>query len=121
MDKNEKYSVIEPDDYDCFENCGTINSLCLLIDKLVKNQQYLELQCIGLRYELSKYLSPEHGEFLKEDILSALGDRYDGESAYELYKNLLYRGHDPMASRKWIREVEKASRGDGETWFVSVQ
>ena len=37
MDKNEKYSVIEPDDYDCFENCATINSLCLLIDKLVKN------------------------------------------------------------------------------------
>ena len=117
MDKNEKYDLVAPGDYDCFENCEMINGLCMLIDKLIRNQQYLELQCIGLRYELSKYLGDEHGEFLKEDILSALGDRYDGESAYELYKNLLYRGQDPMSSRKWIREVEKACRGNGDTWF----
>ncbi len=117
MDKNENYNLEEPGDYDCFENCKTIDNFCQLIDKLIHNQQYLELQCIGLRYELSKYLCAEHGEFLREDILSALGDRYDGESAYELYKNSLYRGQDPMSSIKWLREVEKACRGKGDTWF----
>ena len=46
------------------------------------------------------------------DILSNLARRHAGDSAYELYKNLMYGGGDPMEFRDYLVKVQKACKGD---------
>ena len=105
------------DEYNCADSCDAVLQLCELIDKMVEDVQYLEEQCVGLRYELCKYLGSDHGEALKSDILSALARRYDGDPAYDLYKNLVHNGGDPMQFKSWIDRIKKASKGDGDIFM----
>ena len=102
------------DEYNCADSCDAVMRLCGLVDKLVEDVQYLEEQCVGLRYELCKYLEADHGEALKSDILSALARRYDGDPAYDFYKNLVYNGGDPMQFKSWTDRIRKASKGGGD-------
>lgn len=74
------------DEVDCSDRCEAVIALCELVDKLVADIQFLELECISTRHLLSQYMDKEEGELLRMDILSHLTGRYSGESAYELYK-----------------------------------
>ena len=44
------------DETNCADSCETVLALCELIDKLVADVQFLELECIGTRRLLSEYL-----------------------------------------------------------------
>ena len=80
------------DEVNCADSCEAVIALCELVDKLITDIQALELECISTRHLLSEHLSDEEGELLRMDILSNLAPRHAGDSAYELYKALMYRG-----------------------------
>lgn len=57
------------DEIDCADSCEAVIALCELVDKLVKDVQHLELECISTRYLLSQHMDKEQGELLRQDIL----------------------------------------------------
>ncbi len=57
---------------DCSDRCEAVIALCELVDKLIADIQFLELECISTRYLLSQYMDKEEGELLRMDILSHL-------------------------------------------------
>ena len=104
------------DEVNCADSCEAVIALCELVDKLVADVQFLELECISTRHLLSQYMDKEEGELLRMDILSHLTGRYSGESAYELYKTIMYSGGDPMEFRDYLVKVRMASQGDLPCW-----
>lgn len=111
MDDHPVYYDL-PDEVNCADSCEAIIALCELVDKLVADIEFLELECISTRYLLSQHMDEEHGELLRIDILSHLPPRYSGNPAYELYKDILYSGGDPMEFRERLVKVCKACKGD---------
>lgn len=99
------------DEVNCADTCEAVIALCELIDKLVADVEFLELECISTRYHLSQHLDKERGEALRMDILANLAPRYGGEPAYELYKNIMYSGGDPLEFHKHLVKVHKACQG----------
>ena len=108
---NDNSSIDLWDEVNCADSCEAVIALCELIDKLVADIQSMELECISTRYLLSEHLGKEDGELLKMDILSNLAPRYAGDSAYELYKTLMYSGGDPMDFHDYHVKVRDACEG----------
>ena len=79
---------------DCSDRCEAVIALCELVDKLIADIQFLELECISTH----------------------LTGRYSGESAYELYKNIMYSGGDPMEFRDYLVKVQEACKGNWPCW-----
>lgn len=104
------------DEMDCADSCDAVLALCELVDKLIADVQSLELECISTRYLLSEHMNKEEGELLRMDILSNLAARYSGNPAYELYKELMYSGGDPMEFRDYLVKVRKACKGEWPCW-----
>lgn len=100
------------DEVNCANTCEAVIALCELIDKLIVDVQFLELECISTRYLLSQYMAEDEGELLRMDILSHLTGRYSGEPAYELFKTIMYSGGDPMEFRDYLVKVQKACKGN---------
>lgn len=100
------------DEVNCADSCEAVIALCGLVDRLVADIQSLELECISTRHLLSQYMDEEEGGLLRMDILSNLAGRHAGEPAYELYKNIMYSGGDPMEFRDYLVRVRKACKGD---------
>lgn len=87
-----------------------------LIDELLKDIQHLELECISTRYLLSRYMDEDQGSLLRSDILENLGHRHYDSPAYQLFKELLYDGGDPMEFRDYLVKVQKACKGEWPCW-----
>ena len=104
------------DEINCVGYCEATTALCELIDRLVKDVQSLELECISTRYLLSQHMPKEDGELLRMDILCNLARRHDGDPAYELYKNIMYDGGDPMSFCAYLNKIKKACNGDYPCW-----
>jgi hypothetical protein len=104
------------DEVDCSDRCEAVIALCELVDKLVADIQFLELECISTRHLLSQYMDKEEGELLRMDILSHLTGRYSGESAYKLYKSIMYSGGDPMEFHDYHVKVQEACKGNWPCW-----
>ena len=103
------------DEVNCADTCEAVIALCKLVDKLVADVEFLELECISIRYILSQYmdrLGEEEGELLRMDILSNLAPRHAGDPAYELFKTIMYDGGDPMEFREHLVKVKNACKGD---------
>ncbi len=100
------------DEVNCADTCEAVIALCELINKLVADVESLELECISTRHLLSQYLDKERGEALRMDILSNLTPRYSGEPAYELFKNIMYGGGDPLEFHEHLVKVRKACKGE---------
>ena len=100
------------DEVDCSYRCEAVIALCELVDKLLADVQFLELECISTRYLLSQYMDDEHGELLRMDILSNLTASHAGEPAYELYKASMYSGGDPMEFHDYLVKVQEACKGN---------
>lgn len=111
---NDQYDLI--DEVNCADSCEAVIAMCELVDKQVEDIQHLELECISLRYMLSWYLDEDQGEFLRMDILSNLGRRFHDDPAYELYRNILYSGGDPMEFRDYQVKVRAAREGNWPCW-----
>lgn len=94
----------------CGDECHTVIALCYLIDKLLKDIQRLELECISTRYLLAENV--EYGQEIKQYILEDLGNRYDDDPVYEIFKKILYDGGDPMNFCDYIHKIKKACKGD---------
>lgn len=109
-DKSLYYDLL--DEVNCADTCEAVIELCELVDKLVADIEFLELECISTRYLLSQHLDNERGEALRMDILSNLAPRYSGEPAYELYKTIMYSGGDPLEFHEHLVKVQKACTGD---------
>ena len=92
------------------------NIHCELIDELLKDIQHLELECISTRYLLSQHMDEEQGSLLRSDILENLGRRHYDSPAYQLFKELLYDGGDPMEFRDYLVKVQKACKGEWPCW-----
>ena len=99
------------DEVNCADSCEAVIALCELVDKLVADVEFLELECISTRYLLSQYLDKEEGELLRMDILSNLTQGYSGDPAYELFKTVMYSGGDPMEFREHLVKVQEARNG----------
>ena len=104
------------DEVNCADSCEAVIALCELVDKLITDIQFLELECISTRYLLSEYMDEEQGELLRMDILSHLAPRYSGDPAYEMYKILMYSGGDPMEFRDYHVKVQAACKGKWPCW-----
>ena len=104
------------DEVDCSGSCEAVSALCLLVDKLVRDIQHLELECIGTRYLLSQHMEEDQGKLLRMDILENLGRRFGDDPAYILYKNLMYDGGDPMDFREYLTRVRDAGNGNYPCW-----
>lgn len=104
------------DENNCADSCGAVILLCELVDELLKDIQHLELECISTRYLLSQHMESEQGQLLRSDILENLGRRYYDNPAYQLYKELLYNGGDPMEFRDYLVKVRKACKGEWPCW-----
>ena len=109
MIDNQDYDLL--DEVNCADSCKAVIDLCELVDKLVADIEFLELEVISTRYLLSQYMDEEEGELLRMDILSNLTASHSGEPAYELFKFIMYSGGDPMAFRKHLVKVEDACNG----------
>ena len=105
MADNTIYDLL--DEVNCADSCEAVTALCALIDKLLKDIQHLELECIGTRYLLSQHMEEEQGSLLRSDILENLGRRHYGSPAYQLFKELQYNGGDPMEFRDYLVKVQK--------------
>ena len=53
---------------DCSDRCEAVIALCELVDKLIADIQFLELECISTRYLLSQYMDKEEGHTLQAGI-----------------------------------------------------
>ncbi len=104
------------DEINCADKCDAVIALCKLVDKLIANIQFLELECISTRYLLSQHMDEEEGELLRMDILSHLTGRYGGDPAYELYKDIMYSGGDPMEFHDYLVKVREACKGNWPCW-----
>ena len=104
------------DEANCADSCEAVLALCELVDKLITDIQFLELECISTRYLLSEHMAKEEGELLRMDILSHLTPRYSGDPAYEMYKTLMYSGGDPMEFRDYLVKVRDACKGNWPCW-----
>lgn len=104
------------DEMNCADSCEVVTALCELVDKLIEDVQFLELECISTRYLLSQHMDEEESELLRMDILSHLARRYAGEPAYELYKVIMYSGGDPMEFRNYLVKVHEARKGNWPCW-----
>ena len=104
------------DEVNCADSCEAVLALCKLVDKLIADIQFLELECISTRHLLSEYMDEEQGELLRMDILSHLAPRYSGDPAYEMYKTLMYSGGDPMEFRDYHVKVQAARKGKWPCW-----
>ena len=104
------------DEVNCADTCEAVIALCELVDKLIADIQFLELECISTRHLLSQYMDKEEGELLRMDILSHLTGRYEGNPAYELFKVIMYSGGDPMEFRDYLVKVREACKGNWLCW-----
>ena len=104
------------DEVNCADTCEAVIALCELVDRLIADIQFLELECISTRYLLSQYMDEEEGELLRMDILSHLTGRYEGNPAYELFKIIMYSGGDPMEFRDYHVKVQEACKGKWPCW-----
>ena len=53
------------DEVSCADTCEAVIALCELVDKLIADIQFLELECISTRHLLSQYIDKEEGELLR--------------------------------------------------------
>ena len=104
------------DEVNCADTCEAVIALCELVDKLIADIQFLELECISTRHLLSQYIDKEEGELLRMDILSHLTGRYESDPAYELFKIIMYSGGDPMEFRDYLVKVREACKGNWPCW-----
>lgn len=104
------------DEINCADTCEAVIALCKLVDKLIADIQFLELECISTRYLLSQRMDEKEGELLRIDILSHLTGRYGGDPAYEFYKDIMYSGGDPMEFRDYLVKVREACKGNWPCW-----
>ena len=104
------------DEVNCADTCEAVTALCELVVELMKDIQHLEVECIGIRYLLAGYMDEEQSELLKADILENLGRRFKGVPAYDLYRNLMYDGGDPMDFREYLVKVQEAAKGNVSCW-----
>ena len=104
------------DEVNCADTCEAVIALCELVDKLIADIQFLELECISTRHLLSQYMDKEEGELLRMDILSHLTGRYEDNPAYELFKIIMYSGGDPMEFRDYLVKVREACNGNWPCW-----
>ena len=56
-------------------------------------------------------MDEDQGRLLHSDILEKLGHRHYDSPAYQLFKELLYDGGDPMEFRDYLVKVQKACKG----------
>ena len=52
----------------------------------------------------------------RSDILENLGHLHYDSPAYQLFKELLYDGGDPMEFRDYLIKVQKACKGEWPCW-----
>lgn len=110
MNNNLDYELL--DEVTCADSCEAVIALCELVDKLVADIEFLELEVISTRHLLSQYMDDEEGELLRMDILSNLTASHSGEPAYELFKFIMYGGGDPMEFREHLVKVQEACKGN---------
>ena len=104
MDNNLNYNLLN--EIDCADSCEAVIALCELMDKLVADIEFLELEVISIRYLLSQNMDEEEGELLRMDILSNLTASHSGKPAYELFKFIMYGGGDPREIREHLVKVQ---------------
>ena len=105
------------DEVNCADTCEAVIALCKLVDKLVADVEFLELECISTRYVLSQYLDEERGEALRMDILSNLTPSYYDEPSYELFKSIMYDGGDPLEFHEHTDKIKKACKGEWPCFY----
>lgn len=63
----------------------SMNEVSRLLDRMIMDIQHLEVEVVRARYKLSFFLTPPYDEYLRDEIFSSLGSRYDGDPVYDQY------------------------------------
>lgn len=69
-----------------------ISAVSRLLDQMVTDIQHLEVEIVRTRYRLSFYLKPPYDEYMRMELFSGMGGRYQGNTVFDSY--LRYRGFD---------------------------
>jgi len=94
-----------------FCNGSCLSEFCQLIDELIKDIKHLESETVRTCYELSRHLESPYDEYLRSDILSDLGRRYNDHPAYQVYIQFLYNNQDPMETDEWCEHICRLAHG----------
>lgn len=76
--------------HDPMEEKLDISSVSRLLDQMVTDIQHLEVEVVRARYRLSFYLKPPFDEYMRMELFSGMGGRYQGNPVFDEY--LHYRG-----------------------------
>lgn len=79
-----------PGIYDPAEGMLDISSVSRLLDQMVADIQHLEVEVVRARYRLSFHLKPPYDEYMRMELFSGMGGRYNGNPVFDEY--LHYRG-----------------------------
>lgn len=88
---------------DC-SRCPVEPEYCLLIDQLVGDIMYLELELVKARAQLVPLLDEPCKTSLKHDLLSSMAGRYHENELYSKFTKRLYHGIDPMESEEQVKQ-----------------
>ena len=84
-----------------------------LLDQMVMDIQHLEVELVRARYRLSFYLKPPYDEYLRAEIFSSMGGRYQGDPVFDEYLN--YRGfeeyEDAIDTPFHVKRMQRLAKG----------
>lgn len=84
-----------------------------LLDQMVMDIQHLEIELVRARYRLSFYLNPPYDEYLRVEIFSSMGGRYQGDPVFDEY--LYYRGfkeyEDAIDTPFHVNRMQRLAKG----------
>lgn len=91
----------------------TMDEISHLLDQMIMDIQHLELEVVRARYKLSFYLSPPHGEWLRQEIFSSMGSRYAGDPVYDSYLSYhgLSKNDDAIDTPFHLKRMERLAAG----------
>lgn len=94
-------------------SCCHMEDISTLLDQMIMDIQHLEIEVVRARYRLSFHLSPPYDEYLRAEIFSSLGGRYQGDPVYDKY--LHYRGfpeyEDAIDTLFHVNRMQRLAKG----------
>ncbi|MDO9493758.1 hypothetical protein, partial [Acetobacterium sp.] len=84
---------------------------------ILGSARQLFLDILPCLKQLSRHLKYPYDEYLRSDILSDLGRRYNDHPAYQVYIELLYNNQDPMETDEWCDHIYRLAHGHNDSEY----
>ena len=121
---------IDPDDpckhcrgclqYCRYEPFPDENAFYCLIEKMVREINYLEEEIVRTRQVLAEYLPERWADGLRQDIFCDLSSRFTGIAEYDRYVEYCHSGTDPMEAEEQVSRMLRLRDGTDETTYYHL-